>query len=372
MQRVTHLDVAAAMARIAPPGLAEEWDNTGLLVEPAGRVPVERVLLTVDLTEPVLAEARAGKCRMILAYHPPLFRPLKRLRWDRPGERVLLQAVKWGIVIYSPHTSLDAAAGGVNDWLAAGVGSGKVEPLAPRREEGLFKLVVFVPPREADRLRKALADLGAGVIGDYSHCSFHLAGKGTFLGGAESRPARGRRGRLEEVEEVRLEMVCPREAVDRLPRVIAAHHPYEEPAWDLYPLAGKPLPGAGLGRSVTLARPLTVAGLVRRLAGNLGLQGLRTALPENLRGGARVGRVALCAGAGEEAFRSAPSHPVYFTGEMKHHDLLAHRARGEAVILAGHSESERGYLPILGRRLEEELGGGVVCRPARSDRPPLR
>jgi len=119
---------------VAPLELAESWDNVGLLVEPfrrtgeGARHELHRVLLTIDLTQPVLEEAVAWRADWVVAYHPPIFAGLKRLVAAAPGDRLLIEAIRAGIAVYSPHTALDAAPGGVNDWLLEAVGPGR--PLA--------------------------------------------------------------------------------------------------------------------------------------------------------------------------------------------------------------------------------------------------
>ncbi len=359
--------IAAVLEELAPLRFAEEWDRVGLLAAPAPGGRVRRLFLAVDLTEEVLEEALAGKAGMILAYHPPLFHPLTTLSWENPKERILIRAIRAGIPVYSPHTALDAAPGGVNDWLASGLGPGKTTPLSPCLGPGEFKLVTFVPPGRADGLRAALARAGAGVIGDYRECSFNLEGTGTFFGGEGTSPVVGAKGRLERVREVRLEMVLPPSLLPRVARVLAEEHPYEEPAWDVYPLERKPLPGAGQGRMVELRRPLSPAALVRRVKKHLGLRRVRAAFPPGME---RVERVALCAGAGNQVLQDARDAQVVWTGEMSHHAVLAHLAAGRGVILCGHTETERGYLPVLAERIAGKLPGLQVV-VSRKDRPPL-
>ena len=249
----------ALLEELAPLRYAQEWDNVGLLLGTLGEgehaPSVTRVLLTIDLTEAVLEEARTAQAELVVAYHPPLFRPTKRLDAARPTSRVLLRAARAGIALYSPHTALDAAPGGMNDWLAAGLGTGTQAPLIdanvldPNAE---LKLVTFVPAAHVDGLRTALALAGAGVIGDYNFCSSQSPTTGTFLGGDTTKPVVGARGQLETVPEVRLEMVCPKHALGRIARALRGAHPYEEPAWDLYPLAPRPAAGFGIGRSLSL------------------------------------------------------------------------------------------------------------------------
>ncbi len=243
MSRTLRLtEVIALLERLAPLDLSEDWDNTGLLLEPLGAAvrPIERAFLCIDLSETVLDEALERGADLLIAYHPPLFRGLKRLRARSPEERVLLRVLDAGLPVYSPHTALDAALNGVNDWLARGLGTGESEPLIarpPANAPAEFKLVVFIPESHVASLRSALSrELGAGSIGNYSECGYELAGRGSFFGNEAAAPSVGERGQLTFVAETRLEnALSPASALKDLARVIAAHHPYEEPAWDLYP-----------------------------------------------------------------------------------------------------------------------------------------
>jgi dinuclear metal center YbgI/SA1388 family protein len=371
----------ALLERIAPPAYAEEWDNVGLLLEPLGdrreanRPPsVRHVLFTIDLTEAVLEEALARDTDLIVAYHPSIFRPFKRLGTRSLGERALQRSARAGVAIYSPHTALDAAPGGVNDWLADGVGPGERAPLVDASvldPAAAYKLVTFVPPAQVDVVASALAQAGAGVIGEYTDCSSRGDAVGTFFGGSESNPSVGERGRLERVTETRLEMVCPKNALGRIARVMRDVHPYEEPAWDVYPLAPRPGADFGMGRGVTLETPVALEVLVGRLKAHLGRAALRVAATEPQRRGELVQRVALCAGSGSGVFERAPGFDVYVTGELAHHGVLAHLGAGASVVLAEHSSSERGYLPTYARNLAELADGALDVWVAASDHEPI-
>jgi dinuclear metal center YbgI/SA1388 family protein len=373
--------VVTLLEAIAPLAYAEEWDNVGLLLEPgvdrrapAEPVSVARALFTVDLTEAVLGEAIGENADLVVAYHPPLFRAIRRLGRRSVAERVLERAARAGIALYSPHTALDAAPGGVNDWLADGVGPGERKPLvdaavlAPGAE---LKLVTFVPAEQAEALRTALGRAGAGVIGEYSECSSETRTTGTFFGGEAANPAVGERGRLERVQELRLEMVCPKGALGAIARVMRDVHPYEEPAWDVYPLAPRPAPGFGQGRSVTLDVPITLAALAERLKAHLGRSSLRVAATEAQRAGAEIRRVALCAGSGSSVFERAPGFDAYVTGELSHHAVLAHLGAGSSVLLCEHSSSERGYLAHYAALVAERARGALEVVVSRADREPI-
>jgi dinuclear metal center YbgI/SA1388 family protein len=373
--------VVALLERLARLAYAEAWDNVGLLLEPLAdrRAELEppsvaRVLVAIDATEAVLDEAAERDADLLVAYHPPVFRPLARLGTRTLAERALQRCARAGVALYSPHTALDAAPGGVNDWLADGAGTGERAPLADARvleRAQAFKLVTFVPGEHADALAGALAEAGAGVIGEYTQCSSRTLATGTFLGGAATNPAVGERGKLERVEELRLEMVCPERALGAVARVMRDVHPYEEPAWDVYPLAPRPNAGFGMGRGVTLAEPTTLEALVARLKAHLGRGTLRVAATEPHRAGGGVRKVAFCAGSGGSVFERAPGFDVYVTGELSHHGVLATLTAGSSVILAEHSSSERGFLPAYAQRLAELAEGALEVAVSERDREPI-
>jgi dinuclear metal center YbgI/SA1388 family protein len=371
--------VVGLLERLAPLDLAEDWDNVGLLVEPsqAATREVQRLFLCIDLSESVLEEALAASADFVLAYHPPIFRGLTRLRASSPGERVLVRALEAGLAVYSPHTALDATPNGVNDWLARGVGDGPRTPLVPhasKAQASELKLVVFVPRSHLAELRSALArELGAGKIGNYSECSYELDGQGSFLGNDDASPAVGSRGKLELVPEARLEMRCPTSALAELARVIAAHHPYEEPAWDLYPLLSPPRhPGAGAGRLLELSTPTSLAQVLGRLKAHLAVSSLRLAQAERHSGDAKISRVAVCAGSGGALFEKVRNVDLFVTGEMRHHDVLAKLGVGSSVILAEHTHTERGFLPELAAEITGLAGGELEVLVSQRDADPLR
>lgn len=373
-------EMLALLERLAPLELAEEWDNVGLLLEPSAALhrPISRVFLCIDLSENVLDEALGAGADFLFAYHPPLFRGVKRLLATQAGDRVLLRALEAGLAVYSPHTALDAAQGGVNDWLASAFGPGRCSPLvaSTSSSQAEFKLVVFVPRPHLAALRHALSsELGAGRIGDYSECSYELEGQGSFFGHEGATPQVGQRGHLELVPEVRLEMRCPASAVKDLARVIAAHHPYEEPAWDLYPLharASASSRAVGAGRLLELDTPLSLLDAVARLKAHLGVDTLRVATSGPHNAGSPIARIAVCAGAGGSLFEHVRSADLFVTGEMRHHDVLAKLRQGSSVLLSEHTHTERGFLPSFARQLEAASDGALEVIVSRLDADPLR
>jgi dinuclear metal center YbgI/SA1388 family protein len=221
--------IIAILEEIAPPSLAESWDNVGLLSGDPNQ-DISGILLTIDYSPAVAEEARANQCDLVIAYHPPIFHPLKRL----VAGSLVFDAIRRGVAIYSPHTALDVAEGGTNDLLADVLGLTDRQPLRPGElKPTQYKLVVFVPVEAVQRVSRALFEAGAGNIGNYSSCSFRSPGTGTFFGREGARPAVGEAGRLEQVEEVRLETIVPITGVNAVLGALRQSHPYEEPAYDL-------------------------------------------------------------------------------------------------------------------------------------------
>lgn len=376
-------DLARAMDTIAPLDLAEPWDNVGLLVGSMEREITGPVLLAIDLTERVLAEAVAAKASAVVAYHPAMWDPVKRITADTPRGRIILGAVENGIAIYSPHTALDAADGGVTDWLCEGISGGSQGKIAgdnralhphPRRDRNqAVKIVTFVPPSHLEAVRNALASAGAGIIGSYQVCSFFAAGHGTFLGDAASRPVVGRPGHLENVPELRLEMVCSKDALPLAMETLHRFHPYQTPAVDIYELLPRPERHAGQGRRLMLDQPATLGQLADRLKKHLGISVVNIARVHD--DDQPVTSIGVCPGSGAALVPAAAADgcEVFVTGEMKHHEMLDALHGGVSLILAGHTNTERGYLPRLARKLEGLLPGlrTVVSAADRSPRVPV-
>lgn len=372
MSKTTVKDLLRAVDDIAPLHLAEEWDNVGLLVG-RGEAPVSSALLTIDLTAAVLDEAVRQACEAVISYHPPIFKPLKRIANATPAERVVMRLLERGIAVISPHTALDAAPNGLNDWIAAGIGAGDVRSLVPHgqlppNEE--TKIVTFCPRDAVDRLRDALAAVGAGRIGRYERCSFESPGTGTFFGGALTEPKVGKRGQLERVEESRLEMVCPRRVLPLAVETIRQFHPYEEAPIEIHELSPRPFRHTGAGRRLTLDQPLTGQQVCERLKAHFRTDSVQIALPDGAP--ETHARIGISAGAGGSHLDIAIEGgcTLFVTGECRHHDVLAALARGCGVLVAGHTNTERGYLPTLARRLAQAVEG-VTFQLAAADRDPF-
>ncbi len=372
-------DIITGLQAVADERGAEPWDKVGLHLGDPNR-SVGRGLLCIDLTQAVVAEAIQKRCELVVAYHPPIFRPLERLTADGPWtQRRILMAVQAGLAVYSPHTALDAAVGGVCDWLCDVIADGAEDstrrPIAPKfiesKAKSTFKIVVFVPEAEEVALRQAMSRAGAGTGGGvgggvggevrYRECSFSSSGIGGFLPLDGANPAVGRVGERTEVAERRLEMLVPADRLSAVAAAIHAAHPYEEPAFDV--LRREQVPpvdhpdgnhAVGAGRVLSLAEPITAAQLAARFTPAL--------FPEAIvKLGSRptgpITSVAVCPGSGGGLFESVEAD-AYVTGEMQHHACLDLVERGKTVILLGHTASERPYLPVYRDRLDTAFARG--------------
>jgi dinuclear metal center YbgI/SA1388 family protein len=333
----------------APPGLAAEWDNVGLLLGDRG-AEVERLMTCLTVTPESAAEAIDSGAQLIVTHHPILFRPLKRLTSSTAEGRMLLALVRSGVAVYSPHTSFDNASGGINEILALRLELQDMAPLRRGAGPPEYKLIVFVPDADLARVSQALFAAGAGNIGQYSQCSFRLAGTGTFFGSDASQPTLGQKGRREEVSEWRLEVVCPETELDHAVAAMRRAHSYEEPAYDIYPLQRKQA-SRGEGRIGRLPRPMRLSELAQAAKERLISNGLQlVGDPQK-----SVETVAIVCGAGGELLADAlrARADVFLTGELRFHDYLAAEANGLALLLPGHYATERVGVVELAARLQK-------------------
>ncbi len=344
-----------------PPATADSWDAVGLVAgDPAA--PVERVLCAVDPTPDVAREAVEWGADLLLVHHPLFLTPVHGVAATTPKGRTLHTLLTGGCALLTAHTNADQATDGVSEAMAAALGLTEVAPLLPAPAPPTDKLTVYVPVPDADRVREALAAVGAGRIGDYDHASFSSPGEGRFRPLDGASPAIGEVGQVEVVEEVRVEAVLPRRLRATVVEAMLAVHPYEEPAYDVVELGDVRHAETGTGRigsvppttlrafaeSVAAALPTTAHGV--RIAGD----------PER-----SVRRVALCGGAGDFLLDTvlASDADVYVTSDLRHHrasEFLEHG--GPALVDVAHWAAESTWLPVVAARLDEALGATVETR----------
>jgi dinuclear metal center YbgI/SA1388 family protein len=342
-------EVVKALEAWAPPVLQEEYDNCGLQTgDPEAEVT--EALLTLDCTEEVVAEAVQNKCGLIIAHHPVIFKGIRSLTGRNDVERTLLAAIRANVAIYAIHTNLDNVIDGVNGEIAARLGLKPLHVLDPKPGQ-LRKLVVFVPLEHADAVRDAMFAAGAGHVGGYDECSFNLEGNGTFRAGEGTSPFVGKPGERHAEAEVRVEVLCPATLEHAALAAMRSAHPYEEVAYDLYPvLNGHPCIGSGL--LAEWDEPLDEGAFLDKLKAVFGSLVIRhTSFT-----GKPVKRVALCGGSGAFLIGKAMAAgaDAYVTGDVKYHEFFQPEGR---MLLAdiGHFESEQFTPNLIQSRLARIL-----------------
>lgn len=349
--------------QLYPFALAEKWDNVGLIFGSPNE-QLERVLMALDISIEVAEEARDKGCGAIITHHPPIFQPIKRIDLTTTQGELIGFCLKHDIASIALHTNLDSALGGLNDTVCDLLGLTKTKPLLDSGKERLAKLVVFVPNDHADRVRNAMFDAGAGEVGEYDRCSFNLRGTGTFRGGENTNPTIGEPGSLEEVEEVRVEVLLQRERCGQVYSAMVQAHPYEEVAYDFIPLMNRER-GTGLGRIGVLPTAVTMREFADQVA-KLDMMVLRTIGDPDR----KVRKVALCTGAGGDFTSSAASAgaDVYLTAEVKHHHALDAQRRGLCVVETDHYTLERVHWARLKPLLEQHFSGDIEALVSERER----
>lgn len=350
--KTTVRDICEALESWAPPGLAYSWDRIGLSVGDP-EATVNRVLVCLSVTRDAFAAARKAKAQMIVSHHPLIWEPLRTLRADNPHVRLCLEIAATGIACFAMHTNLDVVADGVNRVLGEAIGLRDMRPLLPVAQAVMVKLVTFVPESHLATVRDAVSAAGAGIIGNYTHCSFSAEGIGTFFPGDAANPFSGQKGKVNEEPERRFETLVPKARLGRVLAALFAAHPYEEVAYDIVMLENAD-PLAGLGVQGTLERAQPLDSFAEHVRDALKLEHLRVTGP----GKQMVRRVAAIGGSGGGQMEAIPHDvDVLVTGDVGYHDALAAQERGLAVIDAGHAGSERPILEAIKRFLAGRLSG---------------
>jgi dinuclear metal center YbgI/SA1388 family protein len=347
-------DLVGIINKIAPPRLAEEWDNVGLQVgDPTA--PVERILVALDPTPAAIRAAIESSCQLLLTHHPLIFKPLKKISAADPTSSLIFQAIRHELAVFSLHTNYDIAAEGLNDLLAARLGVEETRPLKVTSVDDLVKLAVFVPLGHEEAVMNALFRFTSD-IGAYDECSFRGEGIGTFRPLPGARPFIGKVGTRESVAESRLELLLRKADLAAAVKALCAAHPYEEPAFDCYPLLnqGETL---GLGRIGRLGETVTLGGFASIVKERLQTNTLRlVGSPDR-----PVRKVALCSGSGASLLREAVRQgaDVLVTGDIKYHEARDAEALGVALVDAGHFATER----IMAEAVADRLRGALATSP---------
>ncbi len=356
---------------MAPVALAEAWDNPGLQVgDPTAEIT--RIMVALDPAADVINSAIASSCQLLVTHHPLIFKPLKSISTANTQGNLIHAAIKGGLSLISMHTNYDIATGGLNDLLACKIGLFECTPLQISTTRELVKLVVFVPASHLENVRRALFPYLQSQ-GNYRDCSFAASGEGTFLPLDGADPFIGTVGKQQKVSEERLELLVERSNLPRAIKALLASHPYEEPAYDLYPLIneGEKL---GLGRVGRLSEAVTLADYAGQIREILSAPGLRyVGYPL-----ARISKVALCSGSGASLLREAAraGADVLVTGDIKYHDARDAQDLGISLIDAGHFPTEIIMVNEMVDRLSQALAetGCRECQvlPCRMESDPFK
>ncbi len=334
-------EITAHIESFAPLDYQESYDNAGLQVGDPGQ-DVNAALICIDVTEAVLQEAIRLGAGLIISHHPVIFGGIKSLTASGPAERLVMEAVRRSISIYSAHTNLDAVYRGVSFRMAEKLGLKDVRVLSPLKGR-LRKLVFFVPRDRAASVREAIFEAGAGQIGEYDMCSFNAPGEGTFRGSEAADPYVGEKGKMHTEPELRVETIYPREREKPILDALFRAHPYEEVAYDLYPLENE-YGRAGMGAVGNLEKAIGEKEFLGLLKERFGSQVIRhSGLLKK-----KVRRIALCGGSGSALLPRAIASgaEVFVTGDIKYHSFFD--ADGKILMAdIGHFESERFTIEII-------------------------
>ncbi|GFT91024.1 NIF3-like protein 1 [Nephila pilipes] len=311
---------------IVPKHLAEKWDNTGLLVEPAKNISISTIFFTNDLTEDVLKEAISVGANLIISYHPPIFSALKAFRYENWKDRIIMQCIANNIAIYSPHTACDAVEGGVNDWLLKCFDVTDMVPIKSTDETNSQIVECFIQGGDINFETILGKDIDFTVLTKNSmdlKCIFKI-----LINSASST------------------VVCQKLLEN--PRVLAVtsnncKHPHSSKL-------------TGMGRIGKMKKPMKLIDCILVVKNYLKLENIRFALGVNCTYDSEISTVAVCAGSGASLLKGVPAD-LYITGEMSHHDILDAIHKKTNVILCEHSNSERGYLEALADQLHLKLEG---------------
>jgi dinuclear metal center YbgI/SA1388 family protein len=331
---MTIREIKQVLEHYAPLELQEEYDNAGLLIGNPD-TEISSVLIALDITEDVLEESMQMDCNLVISHHPLIFKGLKRLVEEDSVQRLTVKAIQNHIAVYAMHTNLDNSVKGLNAWVCDLLGMKNCRILLPGKG-GLSKLVTFCPVDHSDRVRQALFEAGAGHIGNYDCCSYNIDGQGTFRASENTNPFVGEKNVLHFETETRIEVIFPRFLEHRLIAALLKNHPYEEVAYDIYPL----LNTAGFAGSGMVGEldPMTEVQFLEKVKKQIGIPVLR----HSELCGKKISRVAVCTGSGAFLIPEAKKcgADAFLTSDLKYHEFFDADTQ---LILAdiGHYESER-------------------------------
>jgi dinuclear metal center YbgI/SA1388 family protein len=335
------LDLCSYLDSAVPLSFQEGYDNSGLQVGQPEK-EISSALVTLDITESVVDEAIQKKCGIIISHHPLIFGGIKKITGRTSSEKILVKTIKNDIAVYSSHTNLDMMNNGVSRKMAQKLGLLNVKVLQTLKNR-LFKLVTFIPEDHLDKVREAVFNAGAGVIGNYDRCGFTVPGTGSFRAGEDTNPFAGEKGKLHFEKEVRFETILFSHLKDKVIKALHDTHPYEEVAYDIYPLENDNI-NFGLGCFGDLPEPVSENDFLRLISSVFGAYGIRYSRLT----GNTIKKVALCGGSGASLLNDAVSFraDAFVTGDIKYHTF--YEAENRILLVdCGHFETEKFSTEIL-------------------------
>ena len=327
--------ILAVLEEMAPLAYAESFDNVGLLVGNQNE-SCTGVLVCHDALETVIDEAVAKNCNLVVCFHPILFSGLKKITGKNYVEHSIIKAIKNDIAIYAVHTALDNHQNGVNKIFCDALGLKNTKILIPK-QDFIQKLVTFTVPENADRLRNALFDAGAGKIGNYENCSFNSTGIGTYKGNENSNPVIGNKFELTRSEELKIEVTYEKHLQRNILKALFENHIYEEVAYEIYNLHNSHQ-NIGLGMIGELDEEMSELSFLQMVKTKMQAEAIRHSSFLNT----KIKKVAVLGGSGSEAISKAiqAGADAFLTADLKYHQF--YEAENQILLAdVGHFESER-------------------------------
>ena len=356
-------DITNCIEEIAPLNYAEDFDNVGLLVGDYNTL-VSGVLVTLDTLENVMEEALEKNCNLIVSFHPIIFSGLKKLNGKNYVERVVLKAIKNDIAIYAMHTALDNSFQGVNAKICEILGLQNKKVLIPQKNT-IKKLTTYVPTENAENVRLALFEAGAGNIGNYDSCSFNTEGFGTYRGNENSNPVIGEKGKLHTENETFMSVIFEKHQEQKVLSALFKTHPYEEVAYDIVTLDNIHQE-IGIGMIGELAEEKSELEFLNFLKENMHSKGIR----HSKLIGKPIKKVAVLGGSGSFAINNAiqKGADIYVTSDIKYHEF--YKAESKLIIAdIGHYESEQFTKNLLVEILTKKFPNFAIILSQKNTNP---
>lgn len=351
-------DIINLLEELAPTAYAEDFDNVGLLVGSKSD-DVNGILVTLDTLEEVVDEAVSKKCNLIVSFHPILFNGLKKITGSTYVERTILKSIQNNIAIYAIHTALDNSYNGVNAKICDVLGLKNRKMLIPQKST-IKKLITFVPVKNAQELRDALFNAGAGSIGNYDHCSFNIEGTGTFRGNEQANPVVGKKGVTSFEKEMQIGVTYPKHLEKNVLNALFSNHPYEEVAYEITTLENTNQ-HIGMGMIGEFDVAMQETEFLKKVKDSFGCGIIK----HSRQLGKPIKKVAVLGGSGAFAIEAAKvaGADAFITSDIKYHQFFS--AEGKLLLLdIGHYESEQFTKKLLVEHLTKKIANFAPAFPA--------